>query len=262
MTIWANTIINNEENFLWFAVMSVADFVDKMLIWDTGSTDKTVEIIRELKTRLDEKIEFKEVGPVDKFQFTKMRQKMLEQSNCDWILILDGDEIWWEASIKKLISEINKNEAEGIVVPMKVPVGDIYHLQDEKAGYYRLLGRKGHLSLKAFSKNIPGLHVDWPYGKEGFFDKDNKLIQERSKIVFLDAPFLHVTHLNRSGSKRKYNKFKYELGEEKKGFKYPEALYKQYPKIVSSPWNRLSGIKLVQAKILTPLRKIKRVIYE
>ena len=47
-TIWANTIVHNEENFIWFAIMSVIDWVDKMLVWDTGSTDKTVEIIEEI----------------------------------------------------------------------------------------------------------------------------------------------------------------------------------------------------------------------
>lgn len=258
MTIWANTIVNNEENFLWFAVMSVLDYVDKILVWDTGSADKTIEVIKAINSN---KIEFKEVGKVDSTEFTKMRQNMLDQSKCDWVLILDGDEIWWEESIKKIVSKINDNKVEGIVVPMKVAVGDIYHFQDEKAGKYKILGKTGHLSLKAFSKNIPGLHVDWPYGREGFFDGDNRLIQEREKIVFIDAPFLHVTHLKRSSKKREYNKYKIELGDlVPEGFKFPEVLYKKYPGIITSPWIKISGTELLKAKLLTPLRKIKRAI--
>lgn len=263
MKIFANTIVQNEENFLWFAVMSVADFVDKILIWDSGSTDRTVEVIKELKDRLGSKLEFKEVGKIDSVQFTKMRQKMLDESSCDWILILDGDEIWWERSIKKVVSEINErgSDIEGIVVPMRVPVGDIYHLQEEEAGKYKILGKTGHFSLKAFSKNISGLHVDWPYGKEGFFDGEGKLIQEREKIVFVEAPFLHVTHLKRSSLKREYDKYKYELGKKlEEGFKFPEVLYREYPKFFTPPWVRISGAKLLKAKILTPLRKIKRVV--
>lgn len=257
MKIWANTIVNNEENFIWFALMGVVDYVDRILVWDTGSTDKTVEII---KTIDSSKIDFTEVGKVDPMEFTKMRQRMLEESKCDWILILDGDEIWWEESIKKVVSEINKKrEIEGIVVPMVVPVGDIYHLQDGSAGRYNILGRTGHLSLKAFSKNIPGLHVDWPYGKEAFFDKDNHLIQEREKIIFVDAPFLHVTHLKRSPKKREYEKFKYELGNKvKEGFKFPEVLNKEYPPLISSPWIKITGIKKLKSQLLTPLRKLKR----
>src|SRR6266511_4858545 len=99
--------------------MSVIDYVDKVIVWDTGSTDKTVQIIKEIQRLKGNKIEFKEVGEVDKEQFTICRQKMLEQSKCDWILILDGDEIWWDISIKKVVYEINKNgnKIEAIVVP-------------------------------------------------------------------------------------------------------------------------------------------------
>ncbi len=263
MKIWANTIVNNEENFIWFAIMSIVDYVDKILVWDTGSTDKTVEIIKEIKKAKGDKIDFRQVSEVDKFQFTKMRQAMLQQSKCDWILVLDGDEIWWEESIKKVIKEIEKrgNEIDGIVVPMIVPVGDIYHFQEEEAGRYKILGRKGHLSLRAINKNIPGLHVDWPYGKEGYFDKNNLAVQEREDILFLDAPYLHMTHLKRSSKYRKQDKFKYELGKlASKEFKFPEVLLNPYPGIIFSPWVKISGINHIRAKLLTPFRKIKRRI--
>src|SRR3989344_2958927 len=138
MKIWAHTIVNNEENFIWFSLMSVVDFVDQILIYDTGSTDKTVEIIKEIQKIKGNKIILKQVGLTGGNEFPKLRQKMLEESRCDWILVLDGDEIWWENSIKKVIKEINDkgDVTSGIVVPMVVPVGDIYHLQEEKAGQY------------------------------------------------------------------------------------------------------------------------------
>lgn len=261
MKIWANTIVNNEENFLWFSVTSVIDYVDKVIIWDTGSTDKTVKVVKELRKVYGEKISFKEVGEVSPDKFTKMRQQMLEQSTADWILILDGDEVWWKESIKKVVDEIErKDNLEGIVVPMYVPVGDIYHFQSEKAGKYQILGRTGHLSLKLFNKKIPGLHVNWPYGKEGFFDKDNRLIQERKNIIFVNAPFLHLTHLRRSSKKRLFEKFKYELGDKiEDSFKLPEVLLGSYPDFIPNPLVRISGIDLIKSKVLTPLRKVKRV---
>lgn len=258
MTIWANTIVNNEENFIWFSLMSVLDFVDKILVWDTGSDDKTVEIIKTIRS---EKIEFKEVGMVNPEGFTKMRQKMLEQSKCDWILILDGDEIWWQSSIKELKKTIDKrgNEIDGVVVPMKVAASDIYHFQEEQAGQYQILGRKGHLSLRAIRKKIPGLRVGWPYGKETYLDENSLPVQERKNVIFLEAPYLHVTHLERSSSKRRYNKYKHELGNEvSKNFKFPEVLYEEYPSFISSPWNKISGIKKIKSQLLTPLRKLKR----
>ncbi len=263
MKIWANTIVHNEENFIWFAVMSVIDYVDKVLIYDTGSTDNTVKIIKEIIKIKGDKVDFKEVGEVDKYNFTRQRQRMLEESKCDWILILDGDEIWWNKSIKTLTDKIKEKgkNLDGIVVPMVIPVGDIYHIQEKEAGRYKLLGRTGHLSLRAINKNIPGLHVDWPYGKESYFDENKRLIQEREKIIFLDAPYLHLTHLKRSNKKRKVNKFKHELGNPVSiDFKFPESIYLKYPDIITSPWFKLTGIDLAKAKFLTPLRKMKRRI--
>ncbi|KKR11163.1 MAG: Glycosyl transferase family 2 [Candidatus Woesebacteria bacterium GW2011_GWA1_39_21b] len=65
MKIWAHTLVRNEERYIWFSVMSVINYVDKILIWDTGSTDNTVSIIREIKKKYPEKIDFKKVGKVD-----------------------------------------------------------------------------------------------------------------------------------------------------------------------------------------------------
>ncbi len=264
MKIWANTIVNNEEYFIWFSLMSVIDYVDKILVWDTGSNDKTVQIINEVIKIKGNKIDFKQVGQVDKFEFSKMRQNMLEQSKCDWILVLDGDEIWWENSIKKLVNQINKlKHSSGLVVPMVVPVGDIYHIQEERAGRYKILGKTGHLSLKAINRKTSGLHVDFPYPKEGYFDKKNTKIQERKDIIFLDAPFLHTTHLKRSSVKRRSEKYKLELGDKvSENFSFPEVFYKNCPSIVNSPWTKISGAELLRAKFLTPLRKLKRRVSE
>lgn len=259
MKIWVNTIVHNEENFIWFAVMSVVDFVDKVLIYDSGSTDKTVDIIKEIQKIKGEKIEFSEIGALDEYQFTKARQEMLDKSNCDWILIVDGDEIWSNESIKKLTDKIKRDgrNLDGIVVPYYVSIGDIYHYQEKEAGQYNILGKKGHFSLRALNKNIPGLHVDWPYGKESYFDGNNRLIQERKGIIFLDAPYFHVTHLQRSNLKN--DKFKYELGKKvEKDFKFPEVLSKLAPEIVPSPWKKRSKLFWLTSLPLTPLRKIKR----
>lgn len=265
MKIWANCIVNNEENFIWFTIMSVIDYVDKVLVWDTGSTDKTVEIIKEIIKEKGKKIEFREVGSADKYRFTEMRQAMLDESDCDWILILDGDEIWWEDSIRKIINEIKTQgeKIEGIVVPMVVSLGDIYHFQEKRAGRYEILGHKGHLSLRVIKRKIPGLHVDWPYGKESYLDGNNKLIQEREEIIFLDAPYLHVTHLRRSSGKRAQSKFKYEKGVHfPKDYKYPEIFYESYPKIIPDPLKKRNNFYEIIGLLKQPFLSMKRNIGE
>ena len=92
-------------------------------------------------------------------------------------------------------------------------VGDIYHYQSEDAGKYEIAGRKGHLTIRAMNRNIEGLHLTGPYGEEGYVNKEGKPIQQgdSDKLIFLNAHFLHFTHLKRS-SKDDHHKYKYDLG--------------------------------------------------
>lgn len=260
---WVNCIVHNEENFVWFSIMSIIDFVDKVLVWDTGSTDKTVEIIQEIIKEKGDKVAFKEVGKVDKKGFTKMRQLMLEQSNCDWILVLDGDEVWWEDSIKKAVHCLkSQKSADTIVVPFFNAVGDLYHFQPQAAGKYELLGRKGHLTIRLINKKIPGLHVEGPYGVEGYYDQNNNQLQARDqeRMLFIDAPFLHMTHLKRS-SRDDHNKYKFELGLRfPPHFQYPEVLKTIPPTIVPYPWNKRSLWYTVISALKFPYHKLLRKI--
>jgi glycosyltransferase involved in cell wall biosynthesis len=263
--IWANVLVFNEENFLWFAVSSVVNFVDKILLWDTGSTDKTLEVIQELKIRFPDKINFKQVGRVDKNQYTTIRQQMLDETKADWLIILDGDEIWWDESIRKITDVIRGRgqNLDSIVVPFYNCIGDIYHYQEEKAGKYKIDGQVGHLTVKAINRNIKQLHLENPYGQEGYFDDKNTPIQERDKNrrIFLGAPFMHVTHLQRTkhGSNKK---LKHELGKPfSEDFKFPEVFYKPFPSFVNSPFIKRGQGFLIKSSIYTLPRAIKRKIY-
>ncbi len=269
-TIWVHTLVKNEERYLWFAVMSVIDFVDKILLWDTGSTDKTLEIIKKLQEAKPGKIEFKEVGEVNIEEFTKVRQMMLDQTKSDWFLILDGDEVWWEQSIKAVVDLIQEegDSLESIVSPYYNIVGDIYHYQPEEAGQYRIDDKRGHFNIRALNRKIPGLHLKKPHGQQGFYDQDGILIQERDKDKrrFLDYPYMHFTNMPRSISRsldssvpKREKKLKHEIGLKfAEGFKYPEVFYQEQPETVRSPWEKMSFTYQVRAILDTPFRKIKR----
>jgi len=273
MKLWAHTLVRNEERYLWFAVMSVIDWVDKVLLWDTGSSDNTIKIIRELQKKYSSKVEFKEIGEVSPEEYTKARQAMLEKTNSDWFLVLDGDEVWWEDSIKKATDVLRKEgeELDSIVVPMVYPIGDIYHYQEEAAGKYEIDGRVGHFAVKFINRRIPGLYTSKPHGQHGYYDANNILIQERSsqKRKFVNAPFMHFTHMIRSSGLKEDRrvpkrdlKFKYELGKKfPLDFYFPEVLFKERPSFIPSPWQRMSKNYFFKAFWQSPLRKIKRRVF-
>ena len=267
-SIWAHTLVKNEESYLWYSVGSVIDFVDKLLLWDTGSTDNTFRIAQEIKKRYPAKIELREVGSVDKKLFSVMRQKMLDESEGDWVFIVDGDEIWWEGSIKKVIGAINGGKADAIVSPYINLIGDPYHYQEEKAGRYQIDKRVGNITIRAFNRKTPRLHVENPYGLEGYFDGSGEAIQESLlvKRKFIDAPFLHLTHLKRSakdeGVMGRAGKVRHELGIPLPlDFYYPEALFRPSVPLVSSPWRRVDIAFRARAFIEYPFRKIKRLLH-
>jgi len=268
--IWVHTLVKNEEKYLWYAVMSVADFVDKVLLWDTGSSDKTVEIIKQIQNIKGDKVEFKEVGEVDPEEFTKVRQQMLQQTKSDWFMILDGDEVWWEKSIKEVVNTIQRegDVLESIVSPYFNVIGDVYHYQEESAGRYQIDEHHGHVNIRAMKRGIPGLHFAKPHGQQGLYDKDGTLIQQRPKRnrKFIDAPYMHFTNILRSSSRqsdlkvpKRSHKFKYEIGLTfPKDFQYPEVFSQQTPSAVASPWEKMPSRYFIRAIIETQLKKLKR----
>ena len=271
MTVWAHTLVKNEERWLWYSVTSVVPYVDKVLLWDTGSTDGSLEIEKELLKRYPNKIILKSRPQKTADEFTEVRQEMLDATNSDWILMLDADEVWYQDSIKKVIELINSegNSLESIVVPTINMVGDMFHKQEDKAGRYKLAGRVGHLNLRELRRNIPGLHSQGRHGVWGWADEDGKMIQERNqdKVKFIDAPYIHTTFLQRGGEgkdktviKRK-KKLKYEIGDSLPlNFYYPESLFASRPSFVNSPWNVMTDSFKFRAFFETPLRKLKRRI--
>lgn len=272
MTIYAHTLVKNEERWLWYSVNSVAPYVDKILLWDTGSTDRSIEIEKELQKKYPDKIILKNRPQKTAEEFTEVRQEMLDETKGDWILMLDADEVWYRESIKKVVELIKtkRESLESIVVPTINLVGDTFHRQEEKAGRYRLAGRVGHLNLRALNTKIPGLHSQGKHGVWGWADTDNKMIQERvdGGVKFIDAPYIHTTFLQRGGEGKDKNvikrgkKLKYEIGDMVPlDFYYPESFFEERPEIVKEPWNVMTREFKVRAILETPLRKLKRRIW-
>ncbi|MGC8954685.1 MAG: tetratricopeptide repeat-containing glycosyltransferase family 2 protein [Fervidobacterium sp.] len=77
-------IMKNEEHNLDRALGSIKDYVDEIIVVDTGSTDKSVEVAK----KYTDKIYFHEW----KDDFSEARNYSLQFSTCEWVLIYDADE--------------------------------------------------------------------------------------------------------------------------------------------------------------------------
>lgn len=77
-------IVKNEENHLRRCLESIVNYVDEIIVVDTGSTDSTKQIAREFQAKV---FDFEWVN-----DFSAARNYALEQASCDWCLVLDADE--------------------------------------------------------------------------------------------------------------------------------------------------------------------------
>jgi len=268
MKIWVQTLVKNEAKWLWYSVSSVIDHVDKVLLWDTGSTDSSIEIEKDLGKKYPEKIELRQTKQVTPEEFTQVRQEMLEETKSDWFIVLDGDEIWYDDSIKKVVEEISSenNKFESIVVPTINLIGDIFHFQEKSAGKYKFGDRVGHYNLRAVKRNISGLHSQGIHGVWGWADKEGKMIQDRNTYKFINAPYFHATNLIRSPKDsdvvKRMKKHRFEIGETfTDDYFYPEVFFKDRPGYIECPWRVVSPWYKYRAFFETPMRKIKRRLF-
>jgi tetratricopeptide (TPR) repeat protein len=79
-----NIIVKNEEKFLRGCLESVKDLVDEIVLADTGSEDKTIEIASEFTDKI---LYFKWNN-----DFAEVRNFVMNNTDADWILYLDADE--------------------------------------------------------------------------------------------------------------------------------------------------------------------------
>lgn len=260
-------IVKNEDMFIWYAVSSVLPFIDKFLIFDTGSTDKTGKIIELFR---DKKIVFEQKGEVDPKKMTQLRQEQIEKTNTDWMWIVDGDEVYPEKTAKKTRQVIEKNKSlYGVIVHRYDLLGDIYHSQDERVGIYDQFGKKGHYVLRLINKKrIKGLKVLGDYPNEYFVGQNGNSIKKhgKDKFAFVEERIFHAMYLKRSTETGNIYRIlnrerpKIEIGREIPRKELPEVFFQKKPAIVPEVTQEMDFKYKLLASVITPVKKLKRKI--
>jgi hypothetical protein len=255
--ITGHMLVKNEDRFIWYAISSVIEYLDQLIIFDTGSTDKTIEIIKSFK---NSKIKFYSKGPADSFRITDLRNEQLAMTKSPWFMLVDGDEVWPRISLESAIEEINNATKEKIAVVNKTVIclGDIQHKQSENAGMYRIGKLKGHYNIR-FYRKVPGFRWFGEYPQEAYRNSTGRPVQELTdNLIISPFSYWHLTHLPRSTS-IKNPKIKLELGQKINKTDLPEAFFLRTPPIVPSVWLGYSLADFLVACFITPLKKLKRL---
>ncbi len=118
ITISSCMIVKNEEKHLEKCLSQLKPIVDEMVIVDTGSTDRTVEIA-------------KDMGAVVGFRewdddYSAARNASIKLANCHWLLTCDADEILEEKSREVLNGAIIRPQFGGFSAQI------LSYLQDDE----------------------------------------------------------------------------------------------------------------------------------
>ena len=102
-TLSVTIITKNEADRVEQCLASVATLADEIIVFDSGSSDATLEIVRRYTDKIWE---------TDWPGYGIQKQRALEQANCDWVLAIDADEALDEtmqASVLDLLSSDRGN---------------------------------------------------------------------------------------------------------------------------------------------------------
>lgn len=164
-TITACTIVKNEEKNLAASIASYKEYVDEIVVVDTGSTDGTVEIARDLGAKV---LHFEWCD-----DFSAAKNVALDAATGDWIVFLDADERFFGESCENLravILEAKLREMNAVGCRLvnideddgDAPISDIFSVRVfEKGARYR---NPIHEEIY----NTEGLRVQ-PVGKKCFY---------------------------------------------------------------------------------------------
>jgi len=194
-SITVHCMIRNEENWLWFALQASLPFCKRILLWDTASEDRTLEIIQQTKSP---KIAFRQAGPADPERLTDLRNEMIAETTTEWFAIIDGDEVWPAAVWVQLWQHIVDPGAEVIVIPEHCPFPRLGYFHSINDDTFCIAGVIGSYSAKVFRRH-DGMHWTGAHGEA--LCHANGTILTRGHYTgmrVLDTAYWHMTLLDRS----------------------------------------------------------------
>ncbi|BDM62773.1 glycosyl transferase family 2 [Shewanella sp. NFH-SH190041] len=161
-------ITKNEADRVATCLESVKQIADEIIVLDSGSTDKTVDICR----RYTDKVEI-----TDWPGFGKQKQRALDRATCDWVLSIDADEALDPKmcdALTNLLSQANISETA-----FRLPWGVTLYGKTLK------YGRSARSVLRLFKRDGARFTLD---------EVHETVIPATGDTGKLDGLLLHYTH--------------------------------------------------------------------
>ena len=192
-------IVKNEEKILEKFLKNLKNYVDEIIIVDTGSKDKTKEIAKKFTKKV---FDFKWND-----DFSKARNFSIEKATQPWILVLDPDEVIEKKDLTKL-KELTKQKNSGREFSRSIELkekSDILGYRIIQKSYHKnkLISVRGICRLFKNNKNIKFIYP--------IHETVRNSIKELGKIGKTGIIIKHYPKLNKKDYYLKLLKIKKEL---------------------------------------------------
>ena len=199
-------IVKDEEAFLGRCLDSIKALVDEIIVVDTGSIDRTVDIAGSYGAKI-----YHHAWEGD---FSKHRNQSISYAGGDWILIMDADEVIAARDLAKIRSILAQIEADGFMFTLRNYESDynIANLTMNPNDYEEGKGYPGFIpsDLIRLFKNDPAIYFA---GK--VHETVTESFQQTKKIVYnTGIPVHHYGKVRNDRISRK-QKIYLKLGEDK-----------------------------------------------
>lgn len=201
-SLTASWNVRNEEQLLGYSIMSCKNIADEFIVVDHGSTDNTLDIVKKCEKLLGKEIkvyhfDVKKPEPDAKnFKF--------DVATKDWVLWIDGDEIFTYSYAKKahdIISEAIKQDRVGIYLFMLEFVNDFKHTCMKSL--IKEIGGNGQGHRPRIFKKGCGMHVDGSWRKSRLYIGDRIHQQCRDDLMMMtDILIYHYDRLKTNKEER------------------------------------------------------------
>ncbi|WP_144659246.1 glycosyltransferase family 2 protein [Paenarthrobacter nicotinovorans] len=173
-------LTKNEERHIARAVQSAAGFRE-ILVVDSGSTDRTVEIAVSHGAKV---VQFSWDG-----QYPKKKEWALDHVTSDWVFYLDADEFFEDGLVQELSSAVREPAASSVEVPLRY-----FWLGSELKHGHRVSKRIGMRRSRCYWPQPDDLDVQNMWEVEGHYQpqvRTGRIVQAKNPMGHQDEDGLY-----------------------------------------------------------------------
>lgn len=177
-------MVKNEEYWIHYVLRDLVTVFPRVLMIDTGSTDRTVEIawLTAYSGDTDFILIEEDLGD-DAEQIGNCRNVMRQRIETEWMFLVDGDEIWTHAQLEALLAlDVPAEKQVVMALGLNLTEKDGVIFQRDKWNADRL-----------FRPSVKWDMTLYPFESHNLYDK-----ADAGQLIYTEAFFWHVRHLRRS----------------------------------------------------------------